>query len=93
MISPIQFSAPDLSEIAHELDEDESRELDEEERAQTSNNMDDTGALYFSDILPGYPPPCRSLHPQRIVRTRSVCLLTASTAYCEEIKQKAIGGR
>ncbi|RDX42062.1 Josephin-domain-containing protein [Lentinus brumalis] len=36
------FSAPDLSEIAHELDEDESRELDEEERAQTSNNMDDT---------------------------------------------------
>ncbi|RPD54755.1 Josephin-domain-containing protein [Lentinus tigrinus ALCF2SS1-6] len=40
------FSAPDLSEIARELDEVERRELDEEERAQTSNNMDDTG--FFS---------------------------------------------
>ena len=38
-----QFSAPDLSEIARGLDEDEQRELDADERASTSNNMDDTG--------------------------------------------------
>ena len=44
-LSSEQFSAPDLAEIARELDKDEQRELDEGERAQTSNNMDDTGAL------------------------------------------------
>lgn len=41
-----QFSAPDLSEIARELDEHEQRELDQNERATTSNNMDDTGAYH-----------------------------------------------
>ncbi|KAH9942503.1 Josephin-domain-containing protein [Epithele typhae] len=40
------FSAPDLSEIARELDEHESTQLDVDERATSSNNMDDTG--FFS---------------------------------------------
>ena len=49
-----QFSAPDLSEIARGLDEDEQRELDADERASTSNNMDDTGESIhcaFLDIM------------------------------------------
>jgi hypothetical protein len=38
-----QFTAPDLSDIAHQLDELEDNYNEDHRLATTSNNMDDTG--------------------------------------------------